>query len=166
MLQRTARIRKLSAFTLLELLVVMVILAIIAAVVIPSASSARVMAAISAARILATDLEYAQNIAVTYQDPVTVSFNTGNESYTLSNASGPLIHPMNKGDFNIAFASKKGFEDLDIVSANFSGGSTVTFDELGSPDNAGAVIVQVGPHAYRINVAAAIGRVTVSNIGN
>ncbi len=166
MCQRAGRSRDRAAFSLLELLVVIIILAIAAAIVIPNVSSARGIEAMSAARLIATDLQYAQNMAITHQNPVTVAFDTGGESYSLSNTSGPLIHPMTKEAYSVPFSLQSGFEDLDVVSASFAGVSSVTFDELGAPDNPGSVTVQAGPHAYRIDVAAATGRVTVTSLGS
>lgn len=154
-----------SGFTLLELLIVMVILAIAAAMVIPNISSGKDLEATSAARLITADLEYAQNMAITHQEPVTVTFSVSSESYTLSNTSGPLIHPMTKTAYTIALASQQGFSGLDIVSANFGGSDTVSFDEIGTPSNAGSVTVQSGASRYRIDVAAATGRVTVVTEG-
>ncbi len=157
--------RDLSAWTLIELIVVLVILAIAAAVIVPNFAGASSFQAVSAARMIAADLQYAQNMAVTFQSPVTVSFNENAESYTLSNASGPLIHPMTKSAYTIDFATQDGFENLDIVSATFAGATAVQFDELGTPDNAGSVTVRSGANVYRVDVGAATGRVTVTRVG-
>jgi len=155
-----------AAFTLVELLVVLVILAIAAAIIVPSVRGLGDLAATSAARTIATDLQYAQNASITFQLPVTVSFDVSGETYTLSNESGPLIHPMSKSAYTVGFSGQEGFENLDIVSANFSGGPAVTFDELGAPDSAGTVVVRSGRYAYRIDVAAATGKVTVTYVGS
>ena len=156
------RSRHRGGFTLAELMVVVVIIGITAGMVIPYASSAADSAAMAGARMIVCDLQYAQNMAITTQTPVTVTFNPGGESYTLSNASGSLIHPINKTAYVVDFASQRGFEGLDIVSASFNGAASVAFDELGSPDNAGAVTIQAGAQAYVISVAAATGKVTVT----
>ena len=154
-----------AAFTLVEIMMVLVIIAITAAVVIPNAISTASFQATSAARMIATDLQYAQDTAITSQTPVTVTFNVANESYTLSNASGTLIHPITKVAYVTAFGTLKGFSDVGIVSANFGGASVVTFDELGSPNQAGTISLQAGEHAYRLDVAAATGKVTVTRTG-
>ena len=156
--------RQTPAFTLIEILVVLIILAIAAAVVVPALNSSGFQA-VSAARMIATDLQYAQNVTITTQAPVTVTFDTTGNSYSLSNASGPLIHPMNKDAYSINFGSQSGFGQLDIVSANFGGGASVTFDELGAPDNAGTVTVQAGTSVYVISLAGITGRVTVAGGG-
>ena len=154
-----------KGFTLLELLVVVVIIAIAAGIVVPYAVSTSDLSVISAARMIACDLQYAQNAAITSQKPTTVTFDISGESYTLSNTSGVLIHPMNKSGYVINFSSQQGFGKLDIVSANFSAASSVTFDEMGSPDNAGTITLQAGPHVYYVSVAVATGKVTVSSGG-
>lgn len=158
------RNRQRGAFTLIELLVVLVVLAIAAAVVVPSLDSSGFQA-VSAARMVATDLQYAQNAAITTQAPVTVTFNPAGNSYSLSNASGPLIHPMNKDAYSIDFGSLSGFGQLDITAASFGGGASVTFDELGAPDNGGSVTVQAGTSVYVISLAGVTGRVTVADGG-
>jgi type II secretory pathway pseudopilin PulG len=149
------------AFTLAELIVLILVLAITAAVVVPHVSGMSAFQAMSAARAIAADLEYAQNVAVSAQQDVTVTFDTAQESYALTNASGLLEHPIEKSDFQVAFGSTEGFEKLDIVSADFNGGAAVTFDTLGSPDNGGTILLQAGPRRYRVTVGAGTGSVKV-----
>jgi len=93
-------------FTLLELIVVIFILAIVAAVAVPMAVGTGDMQVISAARLISADLQYAQNIAITTQQPVTVTFTPGTESYGLSNASGSLIHPITKEAYAVDFRTR------------------------------------------------------------
>lgn len=144
---------------------VVVILAIIAAMVVPYAVGTSSFEAMAAARLIASDLEYAQSAAITTQAAVTVTFFPTTESYRLSNASGVLIHPINKEEFVVNFGSEDSFERLDVVSASFNGTEAVTFDAIGSPDNSGSVTLRAGPHTYRVDVAAATGKVTVTAVG-
>lgn len=155
-----------SAFTLLELLVVVVIMAIVGTMAVPFISGMGTMEAMSAARIISTDLEYAQNVAITSQVPVTVQFALDTDCYDISNASGPLKHPMTHADYLVNLRSQNDFERLDVVSASFAGSQSVTFDELGSPDNGGFVTVQGGPDTYRIDVAPVTGTITVTRVGS
>ena len=143
----------------------MVILAIVAAMVVPYAVGTSSFEAMAAARRVACDLEYAQSAAITTQTPVTVTFFPTTESYRLSNASGVLIHPIIKGEYVVNFGSEDSFERLDVVSASFDGTEAVTFDAVGSPDNSGSVTLVAGPHTYRVDVAPATGKVTVTAIG-
>ena len=151
-------------FTLVEILVVVVLMAIAAAMIMASAAGTEDVRASSAAKMIAMDLEYAQNMAITHQDPVTVTFSPGGESYSLTNASGALIHPMSKSAYIRNFTALDGLEDVDVVSAVFAGVQTVVFDELGTPDNGGGVTVLVGQHAYQISVGAATGKVSASRV--
>jgi len=154
-----------AGFTLVELLVVVFILAIVAAVAVPMAVGTGDMQVISAARMISADLQYAQNAAITTQRSVTVTFDPSAESYSLSNASGALIHPITKEAFTVNFMSREGFNALDVVSADFGENLSVTFDELGAPDSAGTVILRAGPHVYQVSVATATGKVTVTSTG-
>ncbi len=151
-----------GGYTLAEILVVVMILSIAAAMVIPNVISTTDMQAVGAARIIAADLQYAQSVAISTQIPVTVQFDPAGESYSLSNASGLLIHPMNKTGYTIRFSSLNGYDRLDMTSASFGGTTSVTFDEMGSADSSGTVVVQAGAHIYRIAVAPATGKVTVT----
>ncbi len=150
-----------KAFTLLELLVVVVIMAITGALIVPMIAGAGEMQALSAARIIATDLQYAQNVAVTFQTPVTVQFDASDDKYTLSNASGPLKHPMTNKDYVVDFKSREDFNQLDLASVSFDGGESVVFDELGSPDVGGSVTVLGGSQTYRIDLTSVTGTVSV-----
>jgi len=161
-MSRQARKNRLSlSFTLLELMVVVMILAIVAAVAVPMAVGTGDMQVISAARMMSADLQYAQNTAITTQRPITVAFDTSAESYSLSNASEQLIHPITKEAYIVDFRSREGFTSLDVVSANFGGSASVAFDELGAPNSSGSITLRSGPHVYQINVATATGKVTV-----
>jgi len=153
-----------NGFTLAEVLVIVVIIGIVAAVAIPYAVGTGDLQVISAASLLSNDLQYAQNVAITTQTPVIVTFSPSSESYALSNASGALIHPMTKGAYSVNFANSGELGDVKIVSASFGSAATVTFDELGAPSAAGVVRLQSGPHVYDVSVAAATGKVTVTPV--
>jgi prepilin-type N-terminal cleavage/methylation domain-containing protein len=154
-------ISRMKAFTLLELMVVVVIMAIAGAMMVPMMAGAGEMQALSAARIIATDLQYAQNVSITMQTPVTVTFDASADKYTLSNASGPLKHPMTNKDYVTDFRTTESFEQLDLASASFEGSAALVFDELGSPDAGGSVTVLAGSQMYRIDVTSVTGTVSV-----
>jgi Tfp pilus assembly protein FimT len=142
-------------------ILVLVIVAIVAAVVIPHVIHTSSLQAVSAARMLTTDLQYAEGAAVASQVPVTILFDTNAEKYTLRNAGGTLIHPVTKDLYVVDFASQRGFKDVNIVSANFGGAAQVTFDAMGAPNKAGTVVLQAGSHVYTVTVTAITGKVTV-----
>ncbi|MCY2931992.1 MAG: GspH/FimT family protein [Planctomycetota bacterium] len=155
-----------EAFSLVELIVVVAILAIAAAMVIPELQDTKQFQAMSAARVLATDLEYARDTAITMQTPVTVTFNVQGRSYTLSNASGTLVHPMTKAAYTVAFASQSGSGAVGLVSASFGGAPAVTFDVTGAPNQAGTVRLQAGSFPYTVQVYQATGRVKATYTGS
>lgn len=165
--ERSKRRSKRFGFTLVEMMVVMVILAIAAAVVIPLAMDSTSTQALAAARMVAADLQYAQSAAITFQMPITMTFSTSNESYTLKDPNGTtLTHPVQRSAYAINFASQSGMNEVEIVSASFGSGQSVTFDEMGTPASPGTVRLQAGPYIYDITVAAATGRITVSTVGS
>ena len=155
-----------GAFSLAELIVVTAVIGIAAAVIIPELSSTNSFQAMSAARMITTDLEYARDTAITTQTPVTVTFNVPGKSYTLSNASGTLVHPMTKTAYTVAFATQSGFGAVGLVSASFGGAAAVTFDVTGAPNQAGTVKVQAGSFPYTIQVYQATGRVKATYAGS
>jgi prepilin-type N-terminal cleavage/methylation domain-containing protein len=152
-----------DGFTLVEIMVALVIIAIAAALVVPYAST-KSSEAVSAAQTAAADIQYAQSMAITTQQPTTVTFAT-NGQYTLSNASGTLKQPMTGKAYVVYFGTTRGFEEVSVVSPSFGGTRSVTFDSTGAPDNAGSVTIQAGPHVYTLSVAAATGNVSVTRVG-
>lgn len=153
-----------SGFTLVELVVVIIILAIAAAIVLPRAFGTADLRAQSAARILVSDLEYAQNTAIVLQSDITVSFDVSGNSYEVSNGSETLIHPITHQEYVVDFDTKHGFDGVSIDAVDFNGASAVTFNSLGAPDADGTVDVGAGEHTYRITVAPVTGRVTAARL--
>jgi len=152
--------------TIIEVILVAVVLAICAAIVVPHFIGATETEVLAAARMVAADLQYAQNHAITHQEEVTVSFDVAGDLYSLSNASGTLEHPIEHRAYVVDFQTEPNFKQLEVISASFAGSTDITFDAMGSPDNGGAVTVQSGSTQYRIQVAATTGNVTVSRVGS
>ena len=151
-----------GGFTLVELMVVIVILAILAVVVIPQVTGTSSMKAQSAARLVMSDLEYAQDLAITSQSDITVTFDTSGNFYGVSNESGPLNHPITKKTYVVDFDTVAGLNGVSLSNASFGAGSSVTFDSLGAPTPDGSVSVSAGDSGYRVTVAPITGRVTVA----
>jgi len=150
-----------------EVLLVVTIIGIAAAMIIPGLSGMGDIQATSAARAVLADMQYAQNEAIVTQQPITVAFDLADESYELRNAGGaPLVHPITKAGFSIHFPTARGLEKVQILSADFGGNVSVTFDTLGSPDNDGQVTVGADGNTYRITVAPVTGKVSVSAVGS
>jgi prepilin-type N-terminal cleavage/methylation domain-containing protein len=124
-----------EAFTLIEIVVVITILAIAAMLSLPMFSSAAQTQLQSAATLIAADLDYAKNLAITRQMNVTVVFDTGTESYQVQDSGGTVLsHPSKAGStFRANLASDSRTREVEITAVNFDGVSSITFDYLGSP---------------------------------
>ncbi len=165
---------------MVEVIVVLIIIAIAAAIVVPRLGTTKDQEGLSATRTLANDLRYAQSMALTYRNPVTVTFTPDSEdgsanqnTYLLSYASGPLNHPITKTSYRVQFTENNNTSRVKLHSAIFGGESavdvddddekvTVTFDETGSPDNSGTIELRVGDFRFQVEVAAFTGKLTVT----
>ncbi len=75
--------RKSAAFTLIEVLLVVVLMAILAGLVLPNSNPSIHDQLASAARILTGDLAYARSLAVTYGNTCQVTFDFDANQYVL-----------------------------------------------------------------------------------
>src|SRR5438477_8934128 len=115
-----------KAFTLVEVLMVVVIIGIAAAVVMPQISQRDDLKAGAAARVMMADLLYAQNMAITRQTPHYVVFDVANKNYMIVAAGAmttPITHPVNQSAYQQYFggAGDAGLKDSTLVSASFLG---------------------------------------------
>jgi MSHA pilin protein MshC len=125
-------------FTLVEILTVVVILGIVSAMVVPQITSRDDLNAAAAARVLMSDLMYAQNLAITTQTPQYIQFNGSTQTYGIYNATPlttPVNNPITNAPYTVKFGSGgvSGLTTCAFGSVNFDGKSTLVFDELGSP---------------------------------
>lgn len=161
-----------EGFTLIELMIVLVILAVAAAIAVPMASSAGSLQLRSAVNMVAADLEYAKSLAIGTGQRHSVVFDDGAETYRIADANGNVIkHPVKKGfDYVVSFSTDKRLGQVNIVSADFDGSQTVSFDYLGSPYNgapaalaSGVVTLQAGGVTRTVTVEPVTGFVSISN---
>jgi Tfp pilus assembly protein FimT len=165
-----------AAFTIVEILIVVVLLGIAAMVVVPMMSSAASMQIRSAANMIAGDLEYAKSMAISRGQVFSVVFDTAAESYRVEDQSGNVIpHPVKKGfDYIIDFRNDSRLSQVDVFSAVFNPNSsqTITFDYLGSPYsgtgtssplNSGVISLQAGGFTKTVTVEPVTGYIVVSN---
>ena len=175
-------VRRRQGFTLIEILVVVVIIGIAAAIIVPQLGTRDDLKASSAARVIMADLIYAQNLSITQQNYHYVAVNIATRRYTLQNSLlATVTHPVNKNPYIVRFGAggTNGFQDITLLSANFTGQSgivyqTIGFDELGSPlvhtgagtepMTAGAIIIQAGNYRLRIDIEPFTGQITVTPI--
>ena len=153
-----------GAFTIIELLVVLVVLGIASMMVVPMFSSAGSVQVRSAANMVAADLEYAKSMAISRQGIYAIVFDKVAESYQIEDGVGVIDHPVKKGfQYVVNFGSGTKFDRVDLSDAAFDGTQRIEFDYLGSPDNGGTVTLEADGMTVTINIADITGFITVSN---
>jgi len=153
-----------GAFTLLELLIVIVVLAIAALTAIPMMSSAATIQIRSAANMIAADLEYAKSLSISRGQSYSVVFDTDAESYQIEDQANSVIeHPVKKGFNYIVNFRNDGLERVDISDADFNGVAEVHFNCLGSPDNGGSIVLQAGDATVTITVEPVTGYISITD---
>ena len=148
-----------------------VILAIASMMAIPMMSSTGGMQVRSAVNMIAADLEYAKNIAISRQKIYSVVFDEATEGYHIEDANGIIDHPVKKGSqYVVNFKQDSRLNKVDIVEANFDSTPSVKFDYLGSPYNGnnnplnnGVISLQAGEISMTITIEPVTGYVLVSN---
>jgi prepilin-type N-terminal cleavage/methylation domain-containing protein len=159
-----------KAFTIVELIIVMVILSIISMIAIPMLSSAADTQVRSAANILAADIEYTKNLAITHQKNYSVVFNTDGNSYQICDKDLVVIeHPVTGKPYSVNFTNESRLGRVGISSALFDGSNKLTFDYLGSPYNgssnplnSGEIILDADAFSMTIQVQAVTGYLTIN----
>lgn len=164
-----------AAFTLIEVIVVVLILAIVAAIVVPQMTSASDSQVTGAARVLASDLETTRSLAVTTQQPHSLVFNADRTSYKVvqnyaggAYASVPAIaHPIRSGQvYEVNLARQNGMDRVTVTAATFGGASYVTFNSHGEPSNAGTITLRAGTFEMIVSVEGLTGNVGVAQAGD
>jgi len=145
-----------KAYTLTELVIVVVIAGILAAVVIPMFNSAHDRIKIEAAyRQLMQDIRYVQQVAVARQVSHGISFDTVRESYFAyrQDISNIIKDPATYKPYTVTYASGK-FSGIDLVSA-----VVIEFNSIGAPLLAGSVTISYKGVTKTVSVEENTGRV-------
>ena len=143
--------RSRCAFTLIEILAVVVILAIAALIAIPVFTGASQIQVKAAADKLAADLEYAKSMAIANQRTHKVVFDAVQESYDIWAYDGLtstwtlITDPVKKqADFRVTYPQESRLSKVRITAADFNGTSTVQFDYTGTPRDASGNALSTG----------------------
>ena len=168
------------AYTLIEVLVVVVILGIAGAILVPSMGSTGVLKAQGALRSIVSDITFAQSDAVAFQEKRAICFDIASSSYslvqipgtTIDAAANTMYDPTRPGGRWIEnFVTDNRFGDARIIAADFGAGSrNLIFDGMGgpiadpssnNPGLGGTIKVSGSGATWTISVEAFTGRVTV-----
>jgi prepilin-type N-terminal cleavage/methylation domain-containing protein len=146
------------AFSLIELVIVMLIMSIFAAVAAPKFHNSLLFHRVeSAARRLKADIDMARQRARLTSASQTVTF--ANSSYTVSGAQG-LDRPSNTYTVSLLASPYS----LDSGVANFGSGSqTLVFDGYGTPTSGGTVVLTASVHSCTVTVDSATGVTTFTS---
>lgn len=170
------RLRR-PAFTLIEVIVVMLIVAIMAAVAIPTLSKVGSTRGAVAARMIARDLTYARERAIATGTRTWVVFNAASNLYSVmaENPASPgragattMMDPSGSGKYYIQYLNTGEYAGVTITGATFDSGTEVGFDWVGKPYNntstplaaAGAVTLSIGGFTITVQPTTGLAKVT------
>lgn len=150
--------RRRRAFSLVELVIVLLVMSIFAAASAPAFIDSLLFGRVeSAARRLKADLELVRQTARLKSTSQTLTF--AGSIYTTSTAIKNLDRPQQTNSVNLATSP---FE-LTAVTANFGGLQTVSFDGYGTPSTGGTVLLRAINHECTVTLDATTGEVTISS---
>ena len=160
------------AFTLFEIVLVVLILGIIAAALVPplgnNLSSPRLR---TAANVLAGDIDFCASECIAQPSaPRVITFDTANNKYTVLdfNASAPIKHPADSLDFINDFATGRNAQlagvTLQSVVSGASPKTAVAFDAYGRPLLSSDLVITLAYHTQTLTVTvnASTGDVSIA----
>ncbi len=134
-----------KGYTILELIIVIVIAGIMAAVAIPKIGNVSKVDVYTAARIIKSDIRYAQQRAMSKFKTTTITFDANQDTYHITDTGGASIDK--------SLPSSSG--------AQFDATYTIVFDSTGAPDAANTVVIRSGDQAESILVSGATGKASI-----
>jgi prepilin-type N-terminal cleavage/methylation domain-containing protein len=128
-------------FTLVELIMVIVLISILAVSVVPKFVDTSAISVAGGAAMVAADIRYTQELAMSTHTPKTITFTTNDTFYTVNSQTMNLPSRV-----------------------SISSGATFTFNSLGEPTTGGgsSVEIQAGSSTKTITVESYTGRVSSS----
>ena len=167
---QTALSRTRRAFTLIEVLITVVVMAIVVAVAIPSLSTTDGARLVGAANMVASDIEYAQSVAMAApNDPGVFKTSADGTGYWVATASDPdtpILDMYSNDPHTITFGQGVAAELAGVTISVEEASGEVQFDGFGRL--AGMVdinvIVRNGAGEIKIEVKASTGVVKIKKL--
>ena len=143
-----------KAFTVVEMVVVVLILGILAAAAMPRFADALWQRrADAAARRIVADLELARREALYRNAKQTVCFHVGSNCYAV--APGPKHLDRRSGPYVVRLAEAP--YEARLVSAQAGGDADVVFTPSGLPDTSAEVVLEAGPYQATVTLDSTTG---------
>ena len=177
------------AYTLIELMIVMVVLGLAGALLVPHLAYKDSLATQAAVRMIISDLNFAQSDALANQEYRRVHFYADGSGYcifrlveatfddpfdpgTADYIDDPLGVVGDFGAYIVDFTTRDRFEDVSISLIDIDGGNPhVTYDALGGtvvtgnvPGTGGQIQIQAEDMIYQIAFSPFTGKMTVTRI--
>ena len=149
--------RRARAFSIFELVIVLLIIGILTAVAAPAFFDSLLFHRVeSAARRVKSDLELARTQARLTSATQSVTFT--NSKYAISNTAS-----LDKPNAIYTIDLTKQPYSLDSATADFSSAQTVSFDGYGTPSSGGTVVLAAKSHKCTITLNGTTGDVTIAS---
>lgn len=155
--------RRVSGFTLIELIVVIAIIALLALVALPSFGTGY-DARLDLVEIQVRDaFEHAAALARSSRETHGVVFDTVNERFAVVDKDGsPVTDPLTKGDYMISFDRPDQPSSINIHSAAFGvNGTAAIYDGQGLPIDGGQIVIRCKTSTRTLELDRATGKVSV-----
>lgn len=135
-----------KGITLIEMIMVIVIAGIIFAASIPRLRGLDSLKINGAAKTLASDIRYAQQVAISRHTNTSFVFDVPGDTYTayeylVSGSWQKMRSPVTGGDLSVDFKRDPRYGGVGITSASFNGTAYLNFTWDGSPSAGGSVRV-------------------------
>lgn len=149
----------LRAFTVIELIFVLIIISIMAMLSVPRyANFLAEQRASAAANRIAIDLAMAQRRAKFSSTTQTFKLDLNNNDYSLIDMQDP-DHPTNP--YVVTLSDEPYLAE--IVSLDLGGATKIVFDGYGVPDTDGTITIRSGNRQKKITLDGQTGRVTITD---
>jgi Tfp pilus assembly protein FimT len=154
--RKNARSQRIG-MTLLELTIVIFVLSVMTAI-----GAIRYVSALETFRVqrsaerIAADIDAARQAARSRNQAITIAFNIGTQSYSISG----LVNPDQRSAGFTAVPNDNVLA-TQILSANFGGDANLQFNNFGFPDSGGLVTLRSGAAQQTVTIAAGTGAVSI-----
>lgn len=157
---RSSALRMLAvrgAFTLVELVMILLIVGIIAAIAMPRLATGQSRYLVdSAARRIAADLDRARTQAVASSRSVSVVFRAAESVYSIAG-----LEALDRRTANTVVQISQEPYKARIVQVNFNGSATLTWDGFGTASASGSITVAVGTDHRLITIDQSTSVITI-----